>query len=100
VLKKLTNVPTVCHQESMLQTVLVQMVSMITVTLVSVVPTTVLLVTTEMFVLLVLSTELMLQLVNVHPDSMILVKLNVNNVELNVWLVTETISVLHVTTQV
>lgn len=89
----LTTVPNVTHQEPVLQIVHAQMDSMIMETLVLVVPTTVLLVTTEKNVPLVMTSEKTHQLVNVQLDTMILVKLNVNYVELNVKPVIETMSV-------
>jgi hypothetical protein len=100
VLILLPTVLNVIHQESVSHTVLAQMDSMITVTLVLVVLITVPLVITENLVYLVTTSEKMPQLVNVHPDIMTLVKLNVTYVKPNVKLVIETTSVPLVSTQV
>jgi hypothetical protein len=74
----LTTVLNVFHQEPVLQNVDVQMDSSIMETLVLVVIITVPLVKTETNVSLALISEPVPQLVNVHPDTMTQVKLNVN----------------------
>jgi hypothetical protein len=78
VLMPLITVLLVSHQELEPQNVDVQKVSSITETLVLLVPITVLPVKTETNVPLVTISELTPQLVNVHPDTSILVKPNVN----------------------
>lgn len=88
----------VIHQESVFQTVSVQMDSMITVTLVSDVPITVILVITDKNVKLVPILEKKPQLVNVQKDSTILVKKNVKNAEKNAKPVITITSVLLVLT--
>jgi hypothetical protein len=99
VLTLLITVLNVKLQESMSQLVLAQMDTSITVTLVSVVLTNVLLVLPEKTVLPVLMSELTLQIVNVHPDIMILVKPNVKCVTGNVKLVNLTTFVTLVLTK-
>ena len=98
VLKDLTTVLHVSHQELMLHLVDAQKDSSITETLVSDVPTIVLPVKIETVVLPALKEELV-PIVPVHKDSMIPVKKNVNNVTKDVLHVIEIMSVPHVLTQ-